>query len=92
MMVKIAETTEVFDHAAYREKELGGGKLNITNTVCLSSVSAAAQLNARCILAPTLSGYTCRMLSKGVRMSILSVLLRMTVYFARCRFSGVCVR
>lgn len=43
MMVKIAETTEkFFDHAAYREKELGGGKLNITNTVCLSSVSAAA--------------------------------------------------
>lgn len=65
MMVKIAETTEkFFDHAAYREKKLGGGKLNITNTVCLSSVSAAAQLNARCILAPTLSGYTCRMLSK----------------------------
>lgn len=65
MMAQIANTTEAFlDYDTYRERQISRHKNSITNTVCYSSVSAATQLNAKCILAPTLSGYTCRMLSK----------------------------
>ena len=65
MMTQIALSTESFlDHDAYRQRRISRHKNSVTNVVCYSSVSAATQLEAKEILAPTLSGYTCRMLSK----------------------------
>lgn len=65
MMSQIAKATEEYlDHSSYRQRLGSRNRHNITNVVCLSSVSAAAEVGAECILAPTLSGYTCRMLSK----------------------------
>ncbi len=65
MMARIAVTTEAkLDYPLYQKRHLSRHKYSQTNMVCRSSVLAAAELSARAILAPTLSGYTCRMLSK----------------------------
>lgn len=65
MMAQIARTTEAhLDHEAYRQRKLSRHKASVTNVVCYSSVSAATQLETKVILAPTMSGYTARMLSK----------------------------
>lgn len=65
MMAQIAKSTEEhLDHKAYRQRKLTRHKASVTNVVCYSSVSAATQLEARMILAPTMSGFTTRMLSK----------------------------
>lgn len=66
MMVKIAEETERhLIHSLYRQRRIKGmEKRNISNQVGYSAVSAADQLGAKAIIAPSISGFTTRMLSK----------------------------
>ena len=66
MMVQIAEETEShLDYSAYRERRISAdNRKSISNAVCFSSVSTAHDLEAQAIIAPTISGFTARLLSK----------------------------
>lgn len=66
MMAQICEESEVFlDYTAYRERKVSAeNEHNISNAVCYSSVSTAHDLNAKVIIAPSISGFTTRLLSK----------------------------
>lgn len=66
MMAQICEESEVFlDYTAYRERKVSAeNEQNISNAVCYSSVSTAHDLNAKVIIAPSISGFTTRLLSK----------------------------
>ncbi|MDO4267301.1 MAG: pyruvate kinase [Eubacteriales bacterium] len=66
MMAQICEATEKFlDYGAYRERRVSAeNEHNISNAVCYSSVSTAHALGAKAIIAPSISGFTTRLLSK----------------------------
>lgn len=66
MMAHICEETEAhLDYEAYRKRTVNPENAkDISNAVCFSSVSTAFNLNARCIIAPSISGFTTRQLSK----------------------------
>ncbi len=66
MMVKICRETEKYlDYGAYRTRTVDTqNTYDITNAVCYSSVSTAASLKCKYILAPSISGFTTRQLSK----------------------------
>ncbi len=66
MMVQICETSERhLDYMAYRLKKVNEENANdISNAVCRSTVSTARTLNAKVIIAPSISGFTTRQLSK----------------------------
>ena len=65
MMADIAKSTEShLSQDLYQQRHLTKNKSNVTNMVCYSSVSVATTIKARAILAPTMSGFTARMLSK----------------------------
>ena len=66
MMVQIAKETEShLDYSAYRERRISAdNRKSISNAVCFSSVSTAHDLEAQAIIAPTISGFTARLLSK----------------------------
>ena len=66
MMVKIAEETEThLDHALYRGRKVNKmDKKNISNQVGYAAVYTADQLGAKAIIAPSITGFTTRMLSK----------------------------
>lgn len=66
MMVHIVTETEShLDNSYYvRRKVSEDNRHSISNAVCYSSVSTAANLGAKVIIAPSISGYTARMLSK----------------------------
>ncbi len=66
MMAQICETSERhLDYDAYRERKVCEENVNdISNAVCRSSVSTAHDLKAKVIIAPTISGFTTRQLSK----------------------------
>ncbi len=66
MMVQICEASEKYlDTASYRQRRVSEeNQANISNAVCYSSVSTAHSLNAKVIIAPSISGYTTRQLSK----------------------------
>ena len=66
MMVHIIEETEShLDDAFFKRRRVSdNNRYSISNAVCYSSVTTARALNAKAILAPTISGYTARMLSK----------------------------
>lgn len=73
MMAQIAEETEKhLDRDAYRKRSVSAENLRkISNAVCFSSVSTAHDLNAKAIVAPSISGFTAGLLSKyrpGVRI------------------------
>lgn len=90
MMAQIAEETEShLDYTAYRERKVSAVNVhNISNAVCYSSVSTAHDLGAQVIVAPSISGFTTRMLSKwrpaaqiiGLSPSIASV-RQMQIYW-----------
>lgn len=66
MMAKIAQETEKhLDHRAYRNRRISAinGK-NISNQVSYAAVSTADALSAAAIVAPSITGFTTRMLSK----------------------------
>ena len=66
MMVSIVEETEKYlDYNAYRERKVSAvNRHNVSNAVCYSSVSTAHDLNVKVIAAPSISGFTARLLSK----------------------------
>ena len=66
MMSQIAEESEKYlDYMFYQRRKVSAENLrNISNTVCYSSVATAADLEAPVIVAPSVSGFTTRMLSK----------------------------
>ena len=66
MMSQIAEESEKYlDYMFYSRREVSAENLrNISNTVCYSSVATASDLEAPVIVAPSVSGFTTRMLSK----------------------------
>ncbi len=66
MMAQICEASEQhLDYTAYRQRRVSkDNEHNISNAVCYSSVSTAHDLNAKAIIAPSISGFTTRQLSK----------------------------
>lgn len=66
MMAQIVEETEShLDYNAYRERNVSvDNQKSISNAVCFSSVSTAHDLDASVIVAPSISGFTARLLSK----------------------------
>ena len=66
MMIQIAEESEKYlDYMFYQRRKVSAENLrNISNTVCYSSVATASDLEAPVIVAPSVSGFTTRMLSK----------------------------
>ncbi len=77
MMAQLGEeTASHLDYSAYRQRQISASnRNNISNAVCFSSVSTAHDLNAKVIVAPSISGFTARLLSKwrpGVRIIGLS--------------------
>lgn len=66
MMAHIVEETEShLDDIFYKRRKVSDDNSHsISNAVCYSSVSTARALGARVIIAPSISGYTARMLSK----------------------------
>lgn len=66
MMASIVEETEKhLDYSAYRKRRVSAANVhNISNAVCSSSVGTAHDLNAKAIVAPSITGFTTRMLSK----------------------------
>ena len=66
MMSQIAEESEKYlDYMFYQRRKVSAENLrNISNTVCYSSVATASDLEAPVIVAPSVSGFTTRMISK----------------------------
>ena len=66
MMSQIAEESEKYlDYMFYQRRKVSAENLrNISNTGCYSSVATASDLEAPVIVAPSVSGFTTRMLSK----------------------------
>ena len=66
MMATIVEDSEShLDYAAYRQRKVSESNTkNVSNAVCFASVSTAHDLGATAIIAPSISGFTTRMLSK----------------------------
>lgn len=66
MMAGICEASEQYlDYHGYQKRMVSGeNRRNISNAVCYSSVSTAHDLGAKAIIAPSISGYTARLLSK----------------------------
>ncbi len=66
MMAQIVEETEShLDYDAYRARKVSTvNQKSISNAVCFSSVSTAHDLDAKVIVAPSISGFTARLLSK----------------------------
>ena len=66
MMSQIAEESEKYlGYMFYQRRKVSAENLrNISNTVCYSSVATASDLEAPVIVAPSVSGFTTRMLSK----------------------------
>ena len=66
MMSQIAEESgKYLDYMFYQRRKVSAENLrNISNTVCYSSVATASDLEAPVIVAPSVSGFTTRMLSK----------------------------
>lgn len=66
MMVQIVvEAESHLDYSAYQARNISAdNRKNISNAVCFSSVSTAYDLGAKVIVAPSISGFTARLLSK----------------------------
>ena len=65
MMVEICvEAESHLDYSAYRRRQVTDQNRTISNAVCFSSVSTAHDLDAKAIVAPSISGFTARLLSK----------------------------
>ncbi len=65
MMVEVCvEAESHLDYSAYRSRQVTDQNRTISNAVCFSSVSTAHDLDAKAIVAPSISGFTARLLSK----------------------------
>lgn len=66
MMASIVEETEGhLDYSCYRQRKVSViNTQNVSNAVCYSSVATAHDLGAKAIVAPSITGFTTRLLSK----------------------------
>ncbi len=65
MMAHIAESTEQhLDYSLTLDRAKMHSKQSVSSAVSYASVTAAANLNAKAIIAPTISGFTARVISK----------------------------
>ena len=65
MMCQVVESTEQhLNYEAYQSRKPKRHAKNVANAVCYSSVATAHDLEAKVIVAPSISGFTTRMLSK----------------------------
>ncbi len=66
MMATIVEDSEShLDYDAYRKRKVNAESMkNVSNAVCFASVSTAHDLQAKAIIAPSITGFTTQMLSK----------------------------
>ena len=66
MMAQVVEDAEKFlDYDAYRKRKVSNALMSrVSNSVSYAAVSTAMDLGAQAIVAPTLTGYTARLLSK----------------------------
>lgn len=66
MMATIVEDSEShLDYDAYRKRKVNAENMkNVSNAVCFASVSTAHDLQAKFIIAPSITGFTTQMLSK----------------------------
>lgn len=64
MMAEIAETTEQYlDYSSFKENKKMHRKTNVSSAVGLASVTTAINLDCECIVTPTMSGQTARLMS-----------------------------
>lgn len=64
MMAQIAETTEKYlDYTTMPNYRSVQGDANVSNAVGVAAVRTATNVNAKCIVTPTMSGQTARMMS-----------------------------
>ncbi len=65
MMTQIAETTEGYNLDTYTQKEYRGlrGDANVSNAVGLAAIETAVNVHADCIVTPTMTGQTARLMS-----------------------------
>lgn len=64
MMVKIAHETEQYlDFASYRGKETARGSAAVSSTVGFAAVEMVEHIEANCIVTPTMTGQTPRLIS-----------------------------
>lgn len=64
MMAKIAESSEKFlNFSVYRDTRALLGKQNVSSAVGFAAVTMVERLNASCIVTPTMSGQTARVIS-----------------------------
>ena len=66
MMAQVVEDAEKFlDYEGYRKRKVSSALMSrVSNSVSYAAVSTAMDLGAEAIVAPTLTGYTARLLSK----------------------------
>jgi pyruvate kinase len=65
MMAQIVSTAEShITYDDYKNRKLVSLQKNVSNVVCHSTVSTAAEINAKAIIAPSWSGFTTKMISK----------------------------
>jgi len=65
MMAQIVSTAEShITYDDYKTRKLVSLQKNVSNVVCHSTVSTAAEINAKAIIAPSWSGFTTKMISK----------------------------
>ncbi len=96
-MVRIVEETEKhIDADHYRTRIISdASKKDISNAVCFSSVSTADYLDATAVIAPSITGYTVRLLSKfhpqtllvGLSPSLMAV-RKMNMYWGVISFQA----
>ena len=94
MMVHIIEQTEKhLDYDSMLEKEHGHLRGGVSSAIGYSSVLAAANLNAKCIITPSVSGATTPEVVSNLRPKTGDpwVLLRTRGRCAGCLFTGACV-
>ncbi|NCC43369.1 MAG: pyruvate kinase [Clostridia bacterium] len=64
MMVKIAQSSEPYlDYKSHLDYRALRGNRNVSSSVGIAAVQATENLNADCIVAPTISGQTARLIS-----------------------------
>lgn len=89
MMVHIIQNTEQhLDYEGMLEKTGGHLKSGVSSAIGYSSVLAASNLNAKCIITPSVSGATARVVSNLRPRQVILGVTPNERHCAECRFTG----
>ena len=89
MMVQIVENTEShLDYDVLLKKAQQHRRQSISSAIGFSTVATADNLDAKCIVAPTMSGATAKVVSKFKPRADVIASARMRRLSAECRFTG----